>query len=116
MVVLLLLRGAEDDIRAAHGRSPSVVSRLFPKVFVRVGQPLIMLVFEGVRWSTGCGIPDFPEILNEFVAGVVRSQPQERIPFVFRDDIGCVTLQPIAIILFQLLFFLAQAQPTETKY
>src|SRR6266852_9812628 len=107
MVVLLLLRGAEDDIRAPHGRSPSVISRLFPKVLARVGQPLVMFVSEDVGRGTGGGISNFPEVFDEFVASVVGGQPQKRIAFVSGDDVSDILLQPVAIILFQFLFFLA---------
>src|SRR6266478_5667805 len=108
MVVLLLLRGAEDDIGAPHGRSPSVISRLFPKVFACVGQPLVMLVLEDVGRGTGGGISNFPEAFDEFVASVVGGQSQKRIVFVFGDDISDILLQPVAIILLQFLFFLAK--------
>src|SRR6267378_805973 len=108
MVVLLLLRGAEDDIRAPHGRSPSVISRLFPKVFARVGQPLVMFLPEDVGRGTGSGIADFPKSLNELFASLVGGQLEKGIAFVLGDNVSDVPLQPVAIILLQFLFFLAK--------
>src|SRR5258706_7172485 len=112
MVVLLLLRGAEDDIRPPHGLAPSVISRLFPKVFARVGQPLVMFLPEDVGRGTGSGIADFPKSLNELFASLVGGQLEKGIAFVLGDNVSDVPLQPVAIILLQFLFFLAKTDST----
>src|SRR5438270_419243 len=60
------------------------------------GNAFVDFVLVGVARRTGFRLADVPELLDEFVAGLVGGQPDKFVAFLFGDDVGDVALEPVA--------------------
>src|SRR5579872_3242276 len=99
----LLLRRAQGNVGAAAIGSPTLFVGPGAKIRVGIGNAFVNVILIGVLWGTGIGIANFPEFLDELVAGVIGGQLEEGALFLAGNNIGDVPLQPFLVTLLQLL-------------
>ena len=102
-----LVGRSPDDVDPAAICLPSGYSR--SEMLVRVGDPAVMFLFEFVLRRVGRRIATQPELLDELLAFLVGLQAQERGPFVGRDDVDHVLVQPLLVRSRELFLELVQA-------
>src|SRR5215469_7060384 len=97
-----LLRRAEGDVGAAAVGSPSFTAGACAEIGVGVGDAFVDLILKRVFRRTGVRIPQFPEILDETIALIVRGELKKCFSLIAGDEICDVALEPFLVTLFQL--------------
>ena len=108
-----MLRRPQRDVGSAAISAPAFRPRADAESRIGKSDALVDLILVGVGGRAGRGIADFPERLNELFASVVGGELQKGFTFVVGDDVSDIPLQPVTIILFQFLFFLAKTNSAE---